>query len=221
MKNLILILPLLLLLSACASSYPLGMNEEQWKTLTPNEREKLLLEQQKYREEQRLAQIEANTRARELQHQENMAEKQRLQALYDNPVNGNVVMVNILGGQYIYGKRIKNIKEETYQLARGESLQIDLLLEDPKKHTRTTQTAYLHYSLNGNGVYLYLNNPNYNNSRHERIALLRDGQWACGSRYTKNLNSSYENLKRVQLFVKEMGSKCRYPNRIEPRKHYR
>lgn len=78
MKKLLLILPIILLLSACASSYPLGMNEEQWNKLSAQERQQLLLEQQKYREQQHLARIEAVARARELRHQEEMAEKARL-----------------------------------------------------------------------------------------------------------------------------------------------
>ena len=216
-----LILPVYFFVAGCASSHPLGMNEEQWKALTPNEREKLLLQQQKYREEQRLAQIEANARAQELQHQRHMAEQKRLQALYDNPVNGNVVMLNILGGTYIYGKRSKKIKEETYQIARGEIQKIKLILEDRKNNFTTTENVYLEYALNGNGVYLYLDNPSYNSNRYERIALLRDGDWNCGTYYEKNINTSYKKLKKVQLFVKETGSRCAYPNRIKPRKHYR
>ncbi len=223
MKRLVLILPIIILLSACASSYPLGMNEEQWNKLSAEERQQLLLEQQKYREQQRLARIEAEARARELQHQEDMAEKARLQALYDNPVNGNVVMVNVLGGVLIQGKRTKRIQEETFQLARGEIQSIELIVKDNKKGYTSRKSFYLEYAINGNAVYLYLEDPQYNNYRDDRIALLRDGNWQCGSHYVKNLNSSYEKLKKVKLFVKESGSSCRHlrPRQPEPRKLYR
>lgn len=48
-RKLLLLLPLMTLvttlLSACASPYPLNMNEEQWNKLSADERKTLLLEQ--------------------------------------------------------------------------------------------------------------------------------------------------------------------------------
>ncbi len=222
MKKLIFLAFLFSLLSACASPYPLGMNEEQWNKLSPQERQQLLLEQQKYREEQRLAQIQADARARELRHKEEMAEKKRLEALYNNPANGNIVMVNILGGEYLHGKQVEYIREESYQLARGEIKKIDLILENKKKHYYSTETAYLKYAMNGNAVYLYLEDPKYRHNLSQRIALLRDGHWNCGSHYQKGLNTSYEKLKRMKFFVKESAGHCRHSGHPEvPRKIYR
>jgi len=220
--RLLLILPIFALLTACASSYPLGMNEEQWNKLSAEERQQLLLEQQKYREEQRLAQIQADARARELRHREEMAEKQRLQSLYDIPTNGNVIMVNILGGEFHQGKRVDYIREETYQLARGEIKQIKLGLENRKKHYHSTETVYLEYAMNGNAVYLYLDDPQYRHNTQARIALLRDGKWRCGSNYKKNLKTSYEKIKNLKFFVKESGSSCSQSRSPEmPKKIYR
>ncbi|WP_019556990.1 hypothetical protein [Thiomicrorhabdus arctica] len=207
MKKLLLMTSLLLLLSACASPYPLGMDETQWNALTVEERQALLLKQQQYREEQRLVQMKADAEARKLRIQQEMVESRRLEKLYNHPQDGNVIMVNLLGGEYRHGKRSKRLMEATYQVARGETKQIELILEDTKKHYTSTETAYLSYDVNGNGVYLSLDNPGYNSSK--RIALLRDGHWPCGSNYTKNLHGSYEKLIGVKVFVKESGSRCR------------
>lgn len=211
MKRVLFILAVFSLLTACASSYPLGMSEEQWKSISPEERQALLLKQQQYEEEQRAIRMKANARERELELQREIAEKKRLDALYSNPQNGNVLMVNILGGNYKYGKRVKRVLEETYQIARGETKQIELVLEDPKKHYSSTERAYLVYAQHGNGVYLYLDNPGYNSSK--RISLLRDGNWACGSNYKKNLHGSYESLIEMRLFVKEAQSHCNLKRR--------
>jgi len=205
-KRVLLLIAAFSLLTACASPYPLGMSEEQWKSITPKERQALLLKQQKYQEEQRLVRMKEEAKERQLQLKRDIAEKKRLDALYNNPQNGNVVMVNILGGQYKYGKRLKNVLEDTYQIARGETKKIQLMLEDPKKHYNSHETVYLQYAQHGNGVYLYLGNPNYNSSK--RISLLRDGSWTCGSNYKKNLHNSYESLMNMRLFVKEVGSRC-------------
>jgi len=206
MKKVLLLLAVFSLLTACASSYPLGMTEEQWKSITPEERQSLLLKQQQYEEEQRVIRMKAAAKERQLELKREIAEKKRLDALYSNPENGNVIMLNILGGQYKYGKRVKNVLEETYQIARGETKKIELALQQPKKHYTSTEIVYLHYAQHGNGVYLYLDNPNYNSSK--RISLLRDGHWACGSNYKKNLHTSYESLTGMRLFVKEVGTHC-------------
>ncbi|MDX1352712.1 MAG: hypothetical protein R3254_06845 [Thiomicrorhabdus sp.] len=211
MKKALLILAIFSFLTACASSYPLGMSEEQWNSITPEERQALLLKQQKYEEEQRAIRMKAQAEQRKLELQQEIAEKQRLDRLYSDPQNGNVVMLNILGGNYQYGKKTKHVLEESYEIARGETKQIQLVLEEPKKHYHTTQTAYLQYTLNGNAVYLYLDNPKYNSSK--RIALLRDGNWTCGSNYQKHLYGSYESLKDMTFFIKEMGSHCNHRRR--------
>lgn len=206
MKRFLFVFVIFGLLTACASSNPLGMSDEQWKSITPQERQALLLKQQQYEAEQRAIRIKAAAEERKIQLKQEMAERQRLESLYNNPSDGNVMMINILGGNYKYGKHQKRVLEESYDIARGQTKKIQLSLEDPKKHYNSTETVYLQYSLNGNGIYLYLDNPNYSSSK--RIALLRDGNWMCGSRYTKSLNSSYESLHHMSFFVKEMGTHC-------------
>lgn len=217
MKFWLSIATIALLLSGCASTYPLGMNETQWKALSVQEREKLLLQQQKIQAEQHRQQMQAKAAERERQHQKELAEKARLQALYESPNKGDVIMLNILGGNFMQGKRSKRILEETYQIARGETQQISLLLIDNKNNTTSTETAYLKYALNGNGVYLFLDNPNYHNNRHSRIALLRDGHWTCGSQYNKNLNTRYTKLKKMKFFIKEIGQHCTGNRKNHPR----
>ena len=82
--------------------------------------------------------MKAAAKERELELKREIAEKKRLDTLYSNPENGNVIMVNILGGQYKYGKRVKNVLEDTYQIARGETKKIELVLQQPKKHYTST-----------------------------------------------------------------------------------
>lgn len=218
MKKWLFLLPVLALLISCTTPYPLNMTESQWNKLTAEERKLLLLEQQRYREEQRLAKIKADARAKELKHIENMAEKRRLEKLYQNPYNGNVIMVNILRGHYKYDKKLQYIQEDTFQLARGESKHIRLRLKDSKKGYITTKSAYLKYEINGNAVYLYLKDPKYGSKN--RVSLLRDGKWHCGSHYRKELDTTYEKLRDFRLFVKEIGTHCDPVPVIDRRKIY-
>ncbi|WP_321324785.1 lipoprotein [Thiomicrorhabdus sp.] len=211
MKRFLFVFVIFALLTGCASSNPLGMSDEQWKSITPEERQALLLKQQQYEEEQRTIRMKAEAEERKIQLKQEMAERERLERLYNAPKNGNVMMINILGGKYKYGKREKRILEESYEIARGETKKIQLTLENPKSRYNSTETAYLQYSMNGNGIYLYLDNPKYNSSK--RIALLRDGNWLCGTRYKKSLNTSYESLHKISFFVKEVGSRCNLQRR--------
>jgi len=73
MRNALFLLALLSFLTGCASTYPLGMSEEQWKSITPEERQALLLKQQQYEEEQSTIHIKAAAEQRKLQQQQEMA----------------------------------------------------------------------------------------------------------------------------------------------------
>ncbi len=218
MKTWLLLLVILPLLVACASN-PLGMSDEQWKSLTPSERKALLLEQQKYNEQQRLQRMKADAEARQQQHEAEMAERQRINSIYQNPMHGDLVIVNLFGGEYQYGKHKKRILEDGYQLARGEIKAIKLRLKDPKKDHYSSETVYLQYTYIGNAVYLYLDNPKYN--VNARIALLKNGQWRCGAHYKKDLKTSSKKLQNIKLFVKEVGSNCGHSQLIERKKIYR
>lgn len=191
-----------ILLIGCSSHYPLGMNEEQWNTLSLNERKELLLKQQASNEKLKLARIKSE----ELQLQKDLEKEKRITYAYKHPNNGNVIMVNILAGRLIQNTRHQRLIEESYTISRGESKKINLIFEDSKTNYTSNKTAYLKYAMQGNAVYLSFNPLRNNNGK--RIALLRDGKWNCGSQYKKRLNDSRYTLMDVRFFVKELGSNC-------------
>ncbi|MBN2865050.1 MAG: hypothetical protein JXK16_03515 [Thiotrichales bacterium] len=205
-KHLLIVL-FVLTLTACASPYPMGMSEEQWQKLTPNERQSLLLKQQEYDEQQRLQRQQAQAKQRELELALQIQEEQRLAQLYANPIEGNVVMINLLSGEYRYKKRVFQIQPISILLARGETKEIRLALRDAKGK-RSSERAFVKYNSEGTGLYLYLNTPSKYNDDY--IAVLRDGRWNCGSnsqhQFAYNQNESLQNL---QLFVKDKNAKCR------------
>ena len=205
-KHLLIVL-FVLTLTACASPYPMGMSEEQWQKLSPNERQSLLLKQQEYDEQQRLQRQQAQAKQRELELALQMQEEQRLAQLYANPIEGNVVMINLLSGEYRYKKRVFQIQPISLLLARGETKEIRLALRDAKGK-RSSERAFVKYNREGTGLYLYLNTPSKYNDDY--IAVLRDGRWNCGSnsqhQFAFNKN---ESLRNLQLFVKDKNAKCR------------
>lgn len=207
-KNLLL-LCFILTLSACASPYPLGMSEEQWQKLSPNERQTLLVKQQAYDEQQRLERIKAQAKQRELQLALELQEEKRLASLHANPGSGDIMMVNFLSGEYHYNKKTYQIQPTTQLIARGETQKIWLSMRD-KKGRNSTEYAYLHYNRQGTGIYLSLNRSFSYNDDH--LTILRDGRWECGSssrhQYTFNNRESIQNLN---VFIKDNNSRCQIP----------
>ncbi|MDG6777331.1 hypothetical protein QCB44_01290 [Thiomicrorhabdus sp. zzn3] len=196
-----------LLLSACASNpYPLNMTEEQWNKLTPDERKTLLLKQQEYQEQQRLERIKANAKRDEQQMALKLKEQERLNRLYSNPGNGNVLMVNLLSGEYRSHKKSYQLQPYTTLIARGETKEIELVMRDNKQYTRT-ERAWLQYNPQGTGIYLYLSYPSDYN--HDRITLLRNADWICGSQHKSGFQfSKYEALNHLRIYIEEQGSQC-------------
>lgn len=196
-----------ILLVSCASSpYPLDMNEEQWQKLSPQERQVLLVKHQAFREAQRLEQIKADAKQRELELALKLKEQERLNTLYSDPVGGNVIMVNLLGGEYRSHKKSYAIQPFSTLLARGETKEIELVMRDAKQRSHT-QRAYLKYNGEGTGLYLYLSRPSHYN--RDYLAVLRDGHWACGSSSRQSFAfSRYETLNNLKIFVQEQNSNC-------------
>lgn len=203
----ILSLTLLAGLAACSTSpYPLDMNKEQWQKLSPEERKSLLLKQQEYDESQRLARIKANAKERELKLKLKLKEEARLSRLYSEPGSGNVVMLNLLSGEYRYKKTRYQIQPVSMLIARGETKEIDLTTRDHKQRTHR-ERLYVKYLHDGTGVYLYRSSP----SRYsdDYIGILRDGRWNCGSTQRKSFQfSKYESLNNLKIFIKEQHSSC-------------
>ena len=182
--------------------------------LTDEQKSNLLIKQQQHDHQQQLARIEANALNEELRLKKEIMEAERIERLLANPENGNAIMFNITGGLLQKGKRTKYIQEESYVLTRGESKAISLRVSEENSDYDSTEALYLTYDVMGNGVYLYLDE--YPDERSKRIALLRNGNWQCGSHYKKSLNTSYTKLLNVAFFIKEMATECSQPHRRYP-----
>ncbi|QKI89899.1 hypothetical protein [Thiomicrorhabdus xiamenensis] len=197
------------LLSACASSNPLGMSDEQWQQLTPDERKELLLREQQIRAERSKAQQIANNQARELELQRQIEEQKRLDKLYAAPQNGNVIRVNIMGGSFQRDKQHYKIMPQSYTLARGERYEIDIELRDAANGRLRDLPAYLHYRPDGAGVELSLH---YQNSS-DQLRFLNDGDWQCGSHYQQSLRLDKKELIKLKTYIEYLGGKANRCNR--------
>lgn len=205
----LLIMIFVLTLTACASPYPLGMNEEQWQKLSTDERQTLLVKQQAYDEQQRLERAKAQAKERELQLALQLQEEKRIANLYSQPGSGDVMMVNLLSGEYRYNKKTYQIQPTTQLIARGETQEIRLALRDEKDRS-STERAYLQYNREGTGLYISMSSPSSYND--DRITILRDGHWDCGSNSRHQfVFNKRESIQNLNVFIKDNNTQCQTP----------
>ncbi|BBP45061.1 hypothetical protein THMIRHAS_04340 [Thiosulfatimonas sediminis] len=193
------------LLYGCSSN-PVGMNDEQWKQLSPQAREQLLLKQQQIDAEQARVQQDADNRARELQLQVELEEKKRLQHLYKNPMQSNVVRVNILQGEMQRDKVTWQLRPESFSIARSENKAIQLQLRNPQNGKTQSLPAYLHYRQEGSAVELQL----YRQASNDQIRFVSDGKWDCGAEYKQRLAISGQEQLQIKAYIEELGVKPMY-----------
>lgn len=199
------------LLVGCSNN-PVGMDDEQWKKLSPQAQEQLLLKQQQIDAERDRVQQDADNRARELRLQTELEEKKRLQSLYQYPMQGSVVRVNFLQGIKQEGKQLWQIRPESFTLTRSETQPIELQLRHQQNGRTQTLPAYLHYREEGSGVELHL----YRRKSHDQIRFISDGEWACGSRYNQQIQLNSHEKIRLKVYIEELGAKpihCKLPKR--------
>lgn len=182
-------------LYGCSTPYPMNMSKEQWEQLDPSQQTQLLLEQQKIQAEQAKAQ--------------QIAEKQRLEKLYANPTQGNVVRVNIEGGTWQENKKQYRIQAETLRIARGESKSFEVVKLNDKGYT---SSLWIEYRMDGDAIYIKENRYD-----DQKIVLLNRNKWDCGDFYTAQLSDRYQNLNlKISVFATGNEQHCGGHRRSPP-----
>ncbi|MBO1928014.1 hypothetical protein J3998_10550 [Thiomicrorhabdus sp. 6S2-11] len=204
-----------LLLIGCSSN-PVGMDDEQWKKLSPQAQEELLIKQQQINAERDLIQQDADNRARELRLQAELEEQKRLQRLYKNPMQGNVVRINLLEGSKKGVKNSWKILPESFSIARSETQRVELQFRDQQTGRIEILPAYLHYREEGTGVELHL----YRRDSSDQIRFISDGQWDCGSDYSQQIILNKQDKIHLKVYIEELGAKPMYC-KLRKRKQYR
>lgn len=166
-----LILTLASLLMGC-TTYPLGLNREQWDALPPEQQAEYRAKQYSIDEERRQVaearRIEQNRIAAEAAK----AEQERLRQIYSNARYGDIVQVTVQGGFIAYGGKRYPYEPVAFDLAKGETKLVEF-------HGRGLQTIATRYNArlteDGNTVY-------FDDSCRQRIVLVNQS-WDRGQRY--------------------------------------
>lgn len=150
-------------------SYPLGLNEAQWKALSP-EQQADYTRQQAQINEQRRAEREAEAQRRRAEEAERARlEQERVRLAYATARPGDIVTVTIQGGHVsIYGKH-QPYEPLKFDLVRGERKQIEFVQQG---RSSARQTVDVRLSEDGNTFY-------FDESARDRISLISTG-WEQG-----------------------------------------
>lgn len=212
-KLLIAVFFTMLLTSGCASSYPMGLNEEQWNSLSKEKQIELTIEQNRLNQERSLLEEK-----RQLQQGESSSYQQQAQTL---PFRyGDIATVSFYSGIGKFGKREKNILPQSFMINRGETKEIQLRMQYKDKKYTETETIFLVYAQDGSKIEIFGETPN---QRRQRITLLNDGKWNRGIKYSnQNAESSkYIALRNVSVGVRFYDEESRYDDRNYHHKDYR
>ncbi|NBR87243.1 MAG: hypothetical protein EB141_09710 [Verrucomicrobia bacterium] len=168
MKHLLTLVAAAALFVGC-QSYPMGLNETQWKALTPEQQAEYTRQQTAINEVRR-QQREAEERARQVEAEAKAAEeRQRVEFAYARARYGDVITVTVEGGLVAIGGKHHPYEPVRFDLVHGERKEVEFV-QQGKSSNRNRVDARL--SEDGNTLY-------FDESARDRITLLSTG-WDTG-----------------------------------------
>ena len=165
--------PLMLLAAAAlfvgCQSYPMGLNETQWKALTPEQQADYTRQQAVINEERRQKR-EAEERARQAAAEAKAAEeRQRVEMAYARARYGDVVTVTVEGGQMAISGKLLAYEPVRFDLVRGERKEIEFVQQG-----RSSNVTKVDVRLSEDGNMLY-----FDEAARGRITLISK-DWETG-----------------------------------------
>lgn len=123
-RCLLFLLLLFFLFEGCATRYPLGLKEEQWRALSPQQQAEYTARQYQMDEEQRKRQEDHRIQRQREEAEVIRLEKERILQLYRNARYGDIIQVNISGGCIAFKGQRKSYEPLSFDLVRGERKRI-------------------------------------------------------------------------------------------------
>ncbi len=177
---------LVLLLTACLQTYPLGMSEAQWKALSPQEQMQARVKQAE------LDRIEAARRAEEQRREEKRkeAEKARIASLYASARYGDIIECAVEGGIADFHPGWKKYQRAVVSLVRGEIKEVSLRSESGSD----TQEFWAALNHEGNTVKICDSEPSRGSSDCATVAGLTS-DFSRGIRQTVSLKEIFNSAE--------------------------
>ena len=199
-KRLLFLLFLVLFFEGCATRYPLGLKEEQWQALSPQQQVEYTTKQYQIDEERRKRQEEYGRQKEREEAEAIRLEKERLLQLYRNARYGDIIQVNISDGSIAFIGERKDYEPLSLDLVRGERKMIPFYHHG--KHITHSTAIWVAY--NNNAFYFDVGkNPDYEHNT-DKIVILDNGRWNEGETYhPKTLGKATDSQAQdIKIFIK-------------------
>ena len=195
-----LLLLFIVLFNGCATRFPLGLKEEQWQALSPQQQAEYTAKQYQIDEERRKRQ-EEYWRQRERDATEAARlERDRILQLYQNARYGDIIQVNISGGGISFNGKIGSYEPVSFDLVRGERKRITFYHHG----NHITYSTDIWVAYDNNDFYFDVgDNPEYEH-RTDKIVILDNGRWDEGKTYNpKTLDKSTDSQAQcIKVFIR-------------------
>jgi len=199
-KYILLSLILIVLVYGCATRFPLGLKEEQWQALSPQQQAEYTTKQYQIDEERRKRQEEFE-RQREREEAEAIRlEKERILQLYRNARYGDIIQVNISGGSIAFIGERKGYEPLSFDLVRGERKRISFYHHG--KHITHSTDIWVAYD--NNAFYFDVGDDREYEHHTNKIVILDDGRWDEGETYRpKTLDKGTDSQAQdIKIFIR-------------------
>ncbi len=169
--NTLLLIASLAVMSGCAQ-YPMGLNQDQWQSLSPEQQADYTARQQAIDAERaKQAAIRREEQAR-LAAERERAEQERLEAAYRHARYGDIIVVTVEGGEIAFGGKRHPYEPIAFELVRGERKEVRF-----SRLGRHHQTTGIVMRLSEDGNTFYFDEP-----ARKRIVITNNG-WDRGRTY--------------------------------------
>lgn len=199
-KYILLSLILIVLVYGCATRYPLGLKEEQWQALSPQQQAEYTTKQYQIDEERRKRQEEYWRQKEKEEAEAIRLEKDRILQLYRNARYGDIIQANISDGRIVFIGERKGYEPLSFDLVRGERKRISFYHHG--KHITYSTDIWVAYD--NNAFYFDVGaDPKYEHST-DKIVILDNGGWDEGETYhPKTLDKGTDSqAQEIKIFIR-------------------
>jgi len=199
-KYILLSLILIILVYGCATRFPLGLKEEQWQALSPQQQAEYTTKQYQIDEERRKTQEEYRRQKEREEAEAIRLEKERILQLYRNARYGDIIQVNISDGSIAFNGERKGYEPLSFDLVRGERKRITFYHHG--KHITHSTDIWVAYD--NNAFYFDVGDDREYEHHTNKIVILDDGRWDEGEMYhPKTLDkSTYSQAQGIKIFIR-------------------
>lgn len=197
---LLLLLILFVLFEGCATRFPLGLKEEQWQALSPQQQVEYTTKQYQIDEERRKRREEYWRQKERDATEAARVERERILQLYQNARYGDIIQVNVSGGSITFNGKSGDYEPVSFDLVRSERKKVTFYHHGK----RITYSTDIWVKYDNNAFYFDIGeNPEYEHHR-EKIVILDNGRWDEGKTYhPKTLDKSTDSQAQgIKIFIR-------------------